>query len=329
MRNSTAFLFAAAVYATVLAANFGVAGAAMAQSSDWPTHIVKIVVPAPPGSVTDLLARVLGERLPTVFNQPFITENRPGGATNIGTDYVAKQRADGYTMLLTQNTIVTNPSFFKKLPFDPIADFDPVTLIATTPMVMAVNANTPVKSIKELIDFARTKEIAYGSAGVGSPHHLATVLFNAATGLTMTHVAYKGSAPATLALITNEVTMSITTISAVQPFMQSGKVRVLGVSGEKRTSLMPDVPAIVEVVPGVVLEAWFAVFVPAGTPRAIISRLNTEINRILQDPQIVKTRFTPNSVEPRGTTPERLKEIMQSELIKYQKLAKDANIIPE
>ncbi len=319
----------AVLLAAALGAGLGATAPAMAQSTDWPSRLVKIVVPAPPGSVTDLLARVLSDRLATVFGQSFITDNRPGAGTNIGTDYVAKQRPDGYTILLTQNTIVTNPSFFKKLPFDPIADFDPVSLIVTTPLLLAVNTGTPVKNLRELIEFARTREITYGSAGIGSPHHLAAVLFSVATGLKMTHVPYKGSAPATMALVTNEVTMSLTTVSAVQPFIQSGKLRALAVSGEKRTTLMPDLPAIAEVVPGVVLDAWFGVFVPAGTPRAIIDRLNTEINRAIRDPQIVKTRFTPNGIEPVGTTPEYLKELMKTELLKYQKLARDANITPE
>jgi tripartite-type tricarboxylate transporter receptor subunit TctC len=317
-------MFAAVALATTLTAI-----APVRAEADWPKRPIKIVVPAPPGSSTDLLARVLSDQLPKVLGQPVLVDNRPGAATNIGSEYVARQPNDGYTILLTQNTLVTNVHFFSKLSFDPLKDFEPISLIGTTPLVLTVNANSGIKSTKDLVDAARSRKMVFGSPGIGSPQHLATVLLASSIGVQMTHVPYKGSAPVAVALVGGEVAMTISVVSAVLPHIQSGRLRAIGLSDERRSSLVPGVPPISETVSGVVLEAWYAVFAPAGTPRPIIDRLNTEINRILKDPEIAKSRLAPAGVEPSGSTPEHLRQVMLVDLEKYRKIVKDAGIQPQ
>jgi tripartite-type tricarboxylate transporter receptor subunit TctC len=304
-----------------------------AAAQQWPARSVKLVVPQAPGGGTDLLARVLAERLNPALGVPFVVENRPGAGGNIGTEYVAKQPADGYTVLVTTNTHVTNVSFFKKLPYEPLKDFEAVSLVATVPFVMAVNAASPVRSAKELIDLARTKPgtVTYASGGIGTPHHLAAELFRTMAGIEMTHIPYKGSAPAAAALVANEVTTSISAVNSLLPYVRAGKLRALAVAAATRTTIMPDVPTIAEAVPlpGYAIDIWYGVLVPAATPRAVVERLNAEINRAVRDPQVNKERLNPVGLDGVGTTPERLLEVMQADIPRYLKIAKDANISPE
>ncbi|MES2537862.1 MAG: tripartite tricarboxylate transporter substrate binding protein [Pseudomonadota bacterium] len=322
--------FAVSAFAFMAAA---IALPAAAQQPAWPIHPVKIVVPQAPGGGTDALARILADRLQAAFGQTFIVENKTGAGGNIGTDYVAKQKPDGYTLLLTTNTHVTNVAFFAKLPYDPVADFTAVSLIASVPFVMSVNASSPYKTIKELIDAARAKPgtFTYSSGGMGTPHQLGVELFKSMTGTTMTHVPYKGSAPAALALLTNEVTVSLSAVNSMLPHIRSGKLRPLGVATAARTPLLPEVPTIAEAasLPNYELDIWYGVLVPAGTPRSIVDRLNVEINKIMRDPQVVKEKLVPQGLDSVGSTPERLAETIKSDLVKYRKIAKDANISPE
>jgi tripartite-type tricarboxylate transporter receptor subunit TctC len=317
------------IAAMAFVALLGMASGASAQALDWPKRSIRIVVPAPPGSSTDLLARILADQLPKALGQPVVVDNRPGAATNIGSEHVARQAPDGYTILLTQNTLVTHVHFFSKLPFEPLTDFEPISLIATSPLVLVVNASSAMRSVKDLVDVARTRKMSYASPGIGSPQHLATVLLNSAIGTEMTHVPYKGSAPAAVAVAGNEVMMTISVVSAVLPHIQSGRLRPLGLSDERRSSLVPGVPPISETVSGVVLEAWYAVLAPAGTPRPIIDRLSIEINRIIKDAENGKSRLAPSGLEAVGTTPERLRQVMQSDMEKYRKIVKDAGIRPQ
>ena len=304
----------------------------MAQQPSWPNHPVKIIVPQAPGGGTDALARTLIERLQAVFGQPFVVENKTGAGGNIGTDFVAKQKPDGHTLLLTTNTHVTNVSFFAQLPYDPVADFTPVSLIASVPFVMTVNASSPYKSVKDLIDAARAKPgtLSYASGGIGTPHQLGAELFKSMTGIDLIHVPYKGSAPAVVALLSNEVAVSISAINSMLPHIRSGKLRALAVATANRTPLLPDVPTIAEAasLPGYEIDIWYGVLAPAGTPRPIVDRLNAEINKIMRDPQ-VKEKLVPQGLEPAGSTPERLAATIKSDLVKYKKIAKDANITPE
>ena len=318
---------------TACAAVAAVVGApGMAQQPSWPNHPVKIIVPQAPGGGTDALARTLTERLQVVFGQPFVVENKTGAGGNIGTDFVAKQKPDGHTLLLTTNTHVTNVSFFAQLPYDPVADFTPVSLIASVPFVMTVNASSPYKSVKDLIDAARAKPgtLSYASGGIGTPHQLGAELFKSMTGIDLIHVPYKGSAPAVVALLSNEVAVSISAINSMLPHIRSGKLRALAVATANRTPLLPDVPTIAEAasLPGYEIDIWYGVLAPAGTPRPIVDRLNAEINKIMRDPQVME-KLVPQGLEPVGSTPERLAATIKSDLVKYKKIAKDAKITPE
>lgn len=311
----------------VLIATAGFAG--IAWPGEWPEKAIRIVVPAPPGSATDLLARILGDRLPAVLGQPVIVDNRPGGGGNIGPEFVVRQPADGYTLLLTQNTLVSNIGFFKQLPFDPIADFDPICLMATTPLAMIVNSESPVKSVNELIAAARAKKISYGSAGVGTPHHLLMVLLNTAAQVEMIHVPYKGSAPVAVAVAGKEVAVGLSAVGSVRPHLQSGRVRVIAMSEERPSALMPGVPPIAATYPDVAIDIWLGLLAPAGTPRPVIDRLNAEVTRILREPQLTVDRLAPAGIEAVGSTSERFREVIKADSDKYRKLVKQANITPQ
>jgi tripartite-type tricarboxylate transporter receptor subunit TctC len=319
-----------AIVATIALGSGYAAAPAWAQgASQWPSRTIRIVVPSPPASATDMLARVLAERLAPILGQSVIVENRPGGGTNIGTDYVAKQPADGHTILLTQNTLATNVSFYKKLPFDPVKDLDPVSLIANTPLVMVVNITSSVKTVADLVALAKSRHVTFASAGVGSPHHLAAVLFSSTSGVEMTHVAYKGSSPAALAVISQEVDMAFSTVGALMPHIQSGRLRALGVVEDRRTPMLPDVPPIGETVPGVSLNVWLGVLVRSGTPKAIVARLNSEINTIMKDRELTRTKLYAAGIDAVGTTPEQFAAVIRSDISKYAKITADAKITPE
>ena len=314
---------------TILVA-LGIIGMAPAFAADWPTKTVRIVVPSPPGSATDLMARLLSDRLPAALGQPVIVDNRPGGATNIASEHVARQSPDGYTLLLTQNTLVSNVSFFKKLPYDPLTDFEPISLIGTVPLVMAVSAQSPVASVKDLVELARNKRVTYASAGIGSPHHLIMVMLCDATGVKMIHVPYKGgSSAAATALIGGEVDVALSAVTATLPHIKTGRIRPLGLSESQRTPLLPELAPIADSIPGVSLDIWLAVFAPAGTPKPILDRLNTEINRIIRDPEVASSRLTPAGIGAVGSTPEHLKSVMKSDIAKYRTIVKTANITPQ
>jgi len=307
-------------------------GAACAQTPAWPNRPIRFIVPLPPGGANDLLARVFAEKLQPVLGQPVVVENKPGAGGNVGTEYVGHQPADGYTLLLSSNTHVINVSFFTKLPYDPIKDFEPVTLVATIPFVFTVNSSLPVRDLKEMIAYLRAHPgSTYGTAGIGTPHHLGAELLKTMTGVDITHVPYKGAAFLVPALLSNEVTFSIASISSLVPHFKSGKLRALAVASESRTPLLPDVPTMAEAgpLPGYAIDVWFGVLAPAGTQRAVVDRLNAEINKVLQDPDVVKNRLNPVGLAPVGTTPERYMEVMKADLVKYSKITKDAGIRPE
>ena len=260
-----------------------------------------------------------------------VVENKPGASTVIGAEFVARQPANGYTLLVITNTLVNNLSFFPKLPYDPIRDFEPISLVATTPFVLAVNSNTPVNSMKEFIAFARSRPgvLTYATAGNGSPQHLAAELLKSMAGIDMLHVPYKGSEGILAALLAGDVTTTIGAINSLLPHSRSGKLRLIAVVGGSRTTLLPEVPAIAETLPGYEIEVWYGLFAPAGTPRPIIDRLNAEINRVVRDPQVIKEKLNPLGFAAVGTTPERFMEIMKADLVKSTKIIKDANIRPE
>ena len=306
---------------------------AAAQGAPWPNRPIRIVVPLPPGGSPDYLSRLLAERLQPVLGQPLVVENRPGGAGVIAREHVARQAPDGYTLLLTESSQVMSAAVGSKLPYDPIRDFEPIVLAAEIPFVLAVNSGTPARTLNEFIAHAKAapKPLTYGTAGVGQPHHISAELLRSMTAINIVHIPYKGSAGIVPALLTNEIDFTIGAVNSLLPHFRSGKLRAIALAGAARTAILPDVPTMAEAgpLPGYAVDIWLGVTAPAGTPRPIVERLNAEINRIVRDPQLVKERFATVGLEPRGSTPGQFLEVMKSDLAKYAKLAKDANIKPE
>ena len=311
----------------------GQLGEAAAQSGPWPNRPIRFMVPLPPGGSPDYLSRLLSERLQPVLGQPLVVENRPGAAGNIARDYVAKAPADGYTILMSESAHVMSAAVVAKLPYDPIKDFAPISLAATIPFGLTVNTKMPVHSLKEFIAYAKAspRPLTYGTAGIGAPHHFAVELLRSMTGINVVHVPYKGSAGIIPALLSGEIDFSIAAVNSLLPHFKSGKLRPIAIADSARTPILPDVPTIAEAgpLPGYAVDVWLGVMAPAGTPRPIVERLNAEINKIVQDPKVVKEKLHPVGLSPVGTTPERLLEVMKTELVKYQKIAKDAGIKPE
>lgn len=318
--------------AAAVAALFGVSGSAGAQQAAWPQQPIRMIVPQPPGGGTDALARLLAERLQPVLGQPVIVENRTGAGGNIGTDAVARAAPDGHTLLLTTNTHVTNVAFFSKLPYDPVKDFEPVSIVGSVPFVLGVNAASPYRTVKDLIDAAKARPgvLAYASGGPGTPHQLAAELFKSMTGTDFIHVPYKGSNPAMMGLLANDVAMSISAINSMLPHIRSGKIRALAVATAQRTPLLPDVPTIAEAVPlpGYKIDIWYGVLAPAGTPKAIVARLSQEINKVMTDAG-VREKLASQGLDPSGSTPEQFSEVIKSDLVKYRQITKEAKIVAE
>ena len=307
------------------------AGEALAQQ--WPSRPIRFVVPLPPGGSPDYLSRLLAERLQPVLGQPLVVENKPGAAGNIARDFVAKAPADGYTILMSESAHVMSAAVGAKLPYDPIKDFEPICLAATIPFGLTVNSSMPVHTLDEFLEYARKspKPLTYGTAGVGAPHHFAVELLRSMTGINVVHVPYKGSAGIIPALLSGEIDFTIAAENSLLPHYKSGKLRPIAIAASTRTAILPDVPTIAEAgpLPGYAVNVWLGVMGPAGTPRPVVDRLNAEINKVVRNPQIVKERMNTVGLEAVGSTPEQLLETMKTELAKYTKLARDANIQPE
>jgi tripartite-type tricarboxylate transporter receptor subunit TctC len=309
------------------------AGASAAQSGAWPSRPIRLIVPLPPGGSPDYLSRLLSERLQPALGQPLVVENRPGAAGNIAREFVARQPADGYTIVMSESAHIMSAAVVAKLPYDPIKDFEPISLAATIPFGLTVNTSMPVHSLKEFLDFAKSapRPLTYGTAGVGAPHHFAAELLRSMTGIKIVHVPYKGSAGIIPALLTGEIDFTIGAVNSLLPHFKAGKLRPIAVAGSSRTAILPDVPTIAEAgpLPGYSVEIWLGVMGPAGTPRPIVDRLNAEIVRVVRDPQVIKERLTPVGLASVGSTPEQLLAVMKEELAKYTKIARDAGIRPD
>jgi tripartite-type tricarboxylate transporter receptor subunit TctC len=308
------------------------AGEAPAQQQ-WPSRSIRFVVPLPPGGSPDYLSRLLAEHLQPVLGQPFVVENKPGAAGNIARDFVAKAPADGYTILMSESAHIMSAAVGAKLPYDPINDFQPISLAATIPFGLTVNSAMPVHTLNEFIAYSKKspKPLTYGTAGIGAPHHFAVELLRSMTGINVVHVPYKGSAGIIPALLSGEIDFTIAAENSLLPHYKSGKLRPIAIAASSRTAILPDVPTIAEAgpLPGYAVNVWLGVMAPAGTPRPIVDRLNAEVNKIVRDPQVVKERMNTVGLEAVGSTPEQLLETMKAELAKYTKLARDAGIKPE
>jgi tripartite-type tricarboxylate transporter receptor subunit TctC len=305
---------------------------ASAQSAPWPARPIRFIVALPPGGGPDLLARLLAERLQPVLGQPLVVENRPGAGGNIGAEIVARAAPDGHTLLLSTSAQAVNAAMGTKLSYDILRDFEPITLAADIPFVLTVNTSLPVRNMKEFLAWAKAHPGAtYGSAGMGTPHHLAAEMMRTMTGLQLVHIPYKGAAQIVPALLSSEINFSIASVSSLVPYYKTDKLRPIAVATAARTPLLPDVPTIAEAggLPGYAIDVWFGVVAPAGTPRPVVNRLNAEINRVVRDPQVIKERLEPAGLASLGTTPERYMEVIKADMAKYEKLIREAKIKPE
>ena len=298
----------------------------------WPTKRITYVVPFAPGGNTDTLARIISEKLTGTLGQPVIVDNKPGAGGNIGSDFVAKAKPDGYTILGgTISSHAINSSIYPKMPYDATKDFEPITLIASSPLVLAVPANSPYKTAKDLLAAAKAKpgDLTFASAGTGTSPHLAGELLKSVTHVDVTHVPYKGSGPAVTDLIAGHVQFMFDTALIVGPHIKAGKLRPLAVTSSKRVKTLPDVPTLVEAgVPGYEIGSWQAIFAPAGTPKPIVQKLNTSIVGVLKMPD-VQERLAGLGMDTVAGTPDELGRFQKDEVVKWSKIVKEANIKPE
>lgn len=302
----------------------GVSSFAIAQA--WPSRPVRLVVPQSPGGATDFAGRLVAQQLSVALGQQVIVDNRPGAAGNIGTDFVAKAPADGYTALFAAvASIAIAPHLYKNLPFDPAKDFAPVTVAANVLHVLVVSPSVPVKSVSDLITFAKTNpdKLSFGSPGTGEAGHLAGELFKTMTGTKILHVPYKGGGPAMIGLLGGQVQLIFATSSTAIPHIRTGKLRALGMTGSKRFEFLPDVPTIAESIPGYEVNNWLGVFVPAGTPRDIINRLNAELVKVLQTPD-VRSKLLTSGLEATWLTPAQFSIYIKSETVMWGKVVRDS-----
>lgn len=298
-------------------------------AQQFPTKTVKIVVPYPPGGFNDTLARISSDKLGKVWNQSVVVENKPGGNTTIGNTYVAKSPADGYTILISPLPFSALPGLYgSKLPYDALKDFQALIWAGSAQNALVTRKGLNIKSAKELVEYARANpgKLNYGSTGSGSSNHLSMELLMNMTGVKLTHVPYKGSAPAVAALMAGEIDVLFDNVPNVIQQIRAGTVLAIGVSGAKRTALLPDTPTVAESgVPGFEVNVWFGMQVPAGTPAPIIKQVNSELVKIFRQPDVTK-RFNDQGVEVVASTPEEFSKLLQSEVAKWSKLIKDANI---
>ena len=298
-------------------------------AQQYPNKTVKIVVPYPPGGFNDTLARISSDKLSKLWNQSVVVENKPGGNTTIGNSYVAKSPADGYTILITPLPFSALPGLYgNKLPYDALKDFRALVWAGSTQNALVTRKGLNIKSAKELVEYARANpgKLNYGSTGSGSSNHLSMELLMNMTGAKLTHVPYKGSAPAVAALMAGEIDVLFDNVPNVIQQVRAGTVMAIGVSGVKRTALLPDTPTVAESgIPGFEVNVWFGMQVPAATPPAIIKQVNAELVKIFREPDVTK-RFNDQGVEVIASSPEEFTKLIQSEVAKWSKLIKEANI---
>jgi tripartite-type tricarboxylate transporter receptor subunit TctC len=312
----------------------GIAFAALGLGSEaaaqtYPTKPVRMIIPFPPGGTTDILARVAAQKLSEALGQQVVPDNRPGAAGNIGTELVAKAPPDGYLLLTAPgSTLTIHPSLYAKLPFDPLKDFAPVTILGIVPNALVVHPSLPARNVKELIALAKARpgELNYASTGAGQSTHLSMELFKTMAGVKITHVPYKGSAPAVTDLLGGHVSLMFDNMPSALPHVKANKIRALAVSTLKRSPVAPEIPTVAESgLPGFEVSVWFAVLAPAATPRPIVDRLNQVLVKALQSPD-VRERLSSQGAEPIGNTPEEFTAVMKRDLVKWAKVVRDGNI---
>lgn len=321
------WLFAAP--ALVLLALNAKSAQAAEPAAEFPQKPIKIVVPYPPGGSTDVLGRMMGQKLSARFGQPVVVENRAGASGNLGANFAAKSPADGYTLFLgTSTALAVNPHLYPNLPYDAQKDFAPLILATTLPSLVVVNSSVPVKSMKELNEYLKSKngQVNYASSGNGTPAHLGAEVFKKLTGIQMTHVPYKGGAPALTDLVGGQTSLMFAILPESWPLVKDGRLKALAVTTAQRSPLMPELPTVAESgVPGYELVGWYGFLAPTGTPKEIVAKLNKALDEALQETD-VKEKLTTMGFQVEGGAPERLSDLMKSESKKWGQIVKEANI---
>ena len=309
-------MFRMAMAALALAASFPVA------AQTYPSHTVKIIVPYGVGGPADIYGRFLASKLQEALGQPFVVEDRPGGGSIVGSDAVAKSAPDGYTLLMMSNTHTVNETLIPKKPFQLMRDFAPITGVNYSDLIMVINPSVPARDLKEFIALAKSKPgvLNYASSGPGTPYHMAGELFKTMAGVDIVHVPHKGSDQARTAVLGGQVQMMFDAITTMAGQARAGKVRALGTTGKKRSSVMPDVPTIDEAgVPGYEATIWLGMMAPAGTPRPVLEKLNAAVNRII-DAQDVKAAWAKQGALPMGMTIDEFDRFLRAEIVKWAKV---------
>ena len=299
--------------------------------ADYPSRPVRIVVPSPPAGGTDIIGRVLAQHFSKALGQQFVVENRAGAGNMIGIETVARAAPDGYTLLMVPSTLALNSVLYKKVSYDPIRDFTPITLAATAPNILIVNTSLPAKTLAEFIALARQKpgQLAYGTPGVGTSPHMSMELLKSMAGIDLQHVPYRGTAPALTDVIGGQIACMFSNALTARPQIDAGRVRALAVSGPKRLEALPGIaPAAEAGVPGYEAMQWYGLVAPSGTPAAVISRLNAEALKALHSDEM-KHRLALDGAEPLGSTPAEFAAFIRSELDKWTRVARAANIEPQ
>ena len=296
----------------------------------FPAKPVRMVIPFAPGGGTDIVGRIIGQKLTEAWPYPVVVDNRPGAGSTVGTELVARAVPDGYTIEAVSMSHALNVSLYRKLPYHPINDFSPIILIATAPNVLVVHPSLPAKSLKELIALAAAQpgRLNFSSSGNGGVSHLSAELLRIAAGINVVHIPYKGAGPAMTALLSGEVQLMMATAPVALTQMKANKVRALAISSSKRSSLAPELPTIAESgFPGFQTDTWYGVLAPARAPAAVVSRLNADIRRVLESPA-VRTQFEQQGAHPAGGSPQEFRGFIQSEIGKWGKAIKAAGVEP-
>jgi tripartite-type tricarboxylate transporter receptor subunit TctC len=303
-----------------------------AAAQPYPAKSIRLIVPFPPGGSADILARAIGQKAGDGLGQSFVVENRPGAGTAIGAEALAKSAPDGYAVMIgTVSSHAINPALNPKLPFDPVKDFTPISLVATIPFAMVVHPSVPAKTVQEFVELARARPgtLNYSSAGSGTSNHLAGELLRSMTGIDIVHIPYKGSAPALNDLIAGQVSMMFDLVLTAAPHVRSGAVRGLAVTGAQRSSALPGLPTVAEsAIPGYEVSAWFGIFAPAGVPQPVVQRLNAEFVKALQQPDL-RQRLASQGAEPLTSTPAEFSAYLRAEIDKWATVVKMAGMKPD
>jgi tripartite-type tricarboxylate transporter receptor subunit TctC len=298
------------------------------RSDDYPSRSIRLIVPSAPSGGTDLIGRLIAQKVSEAWGQQVVVENLSGGATTIGTQAVARSTPDGHTMLLTTVNFAFIPAIYPKLPYDPVNDFVPVIMVAAQSSMLTVHPGVPAESVAQLIALARKQpgQIRYGTGGNGSVGHLSTALFSSLAHVTLLQVAYKGTAPGITALMAGEIHMLISNIAAMLPHTKSGKLRALAVTSRARSRIVPELQTVAESgLPGYEYGGWYGLWVPAKTAQTVVMKINDEFNRALSDTSL-RERFDNAGIEPGGGSSEKFASDLAGEFVKWRKVAHDANI---